>query len=49
VASEAAGVDALDGHDLVTTQELGQRLLGTPAARHIAHLAHDESAGEDAA
>ena len=44
VANECARVDALDGDDVVLTQEVGQRKLAAPVRGHLAHVAHDEPA-----
>ncbi len=49
VPREAPGVDAGDRHDTPRLEEGGQRLLGAPARRLVAHLAHDEALREHAA
>jgi hypothetical protein len=46
VAGQLAGIDALDGHDALAGQEVGQALLGTPVRRGVTHVAHHEAAGE---
>ena len=49
VAHQLAGVDALDGDDVVLAQEAGQVLGGAEVARALAHVAHDKAAAEQTA
>ena len=44
VAHEGSRVDALDRNDAVVGEELRQRDVAAPVARHLAHIAHHKAA-----
>ena len=45
---ELAGVDALDGHDAVLDEEVGQGALASPVVGRVAHVAHHDAGEVDA-